>query len=78
MSKSQAAIQKENILYDLAEHDMINNPISKCSCSTEAQWLSNAEKLICQRPLLADMLKYSFAGCNITPSGQMNGRIRQE
>lgn len=80
MSRLRAAIQKYNTLYDLAEHNriMINNSISKCSCGTEARWLSNAEKLICQGPLLADMLKYNFAGSNITPSWQMNGRIRQE
>lgn len=40
--------------------------------------MSNAEELIYQGPLLADMLKYNFAGCNITPSRQMNGRIRKE
>lgn len=79
-NRLHAAIQKDNTLYDLAEYNMkmTDNSILKCSCSTEAQWLSNAEKLICQGPLLADMLKYNFAECNITPSGQMNGRIRQE
>lgn len=46
--------------------------------STEAKWLSNASRLISQGPLLADMLKYNSAGCNITPSRQMNGRIRQD
>lgn len=78
MSKLHARYRKT--LFDLAEHNMIMiyESISKRSCSTKAQWLSNAEKPISQGPLLAAMLKYNFAESNITPSGHMNGRIRQE